>query len=74
MGKKQKRVKFNGCNEDCLNCPYPDCLKPARLMRSARELEISIGDASTESSSRMYTLELGGYGGAKPNVSRNYYR
>lgn len=22
-------VKNGGCNEDCLNCPYPDCYKPA---------------------------------------------
>lgn len=26
-GKRNNRAVFNGCNEDCFNCPYPDCLK-----------------------------------------------
>ena len=24
--------KFKGCNDDCFNCRYSDCLKPSRLI------------------------------------------
>jgi hypothetical protein len=27
-----------------------------------------------ESQARMFTLELGGYGGVRPNISRKYYK
>lgn len=26
--------KWSGCREDCGNCPYPDCVKPAYKMKS----------------------------------------
>lgn len=26
--KEKSAVRFKGCDEDCFNCPYPDCLKP----------------------------------------------
>ena len=33
--EKRRRIKhgldFPGCNDDCFNCIYPDCLKPYRL-------------------------------------------
>ena len=25
---------YKGCDEDCFNCVYDDCYKPARLMRA----------------------------------------
>ena len=25
--------KWKGCNEDCFNCKYPDCTKPANYIR-----------------------------------------
>lgn len=27
IGGQHKR--FKGCDEDCFNCPYPDCYRPA---------------------------------------------
>lgn len=31
LGKKEREV-WRGCNEDCFNCTYSDCLKPLKLM------------------------------------------
>lgn len=25
-----------GCDEDCMNCPYPDCYKPTESIKSDR--------------------------------------
>jgi hypothetical protein len=33
MGRPRKGYKYQGCNEDCFNCPYPDCYKPAQGMK-----------------------------------------
>lgn len=30
--------KFKGCNDDCFNCKYSDCLKPSRLIEH-KEIE-----------------------------------
>lgn len=27
--------KFNGCDEDCFNCPYPDCYRPETLIHES---------------------------------------
>lgn len=27
--------KFTGCDEDCFNCEYPDCMKPAYLIKNS---------------------------------------
>ena len=27
-------MQFNGCDENCFDCPYPDCLKPETGMKS----------------------------------------
>lgn len=34
MKKKAGKDAWYGCEEDCFNCPYHDCLKPAYLMKS----------------------------------------
>lgn len=40
---KEKRLrnskKFTGCDEDCFNCPYPDCRKPAQLLKPDKALK-----------------------------------
>ena len=54
--------KFKGCNEDCLNCPYPDCYKPTYFI-----------DNQGKRQAHMYTLELGGVGKNMPNISRKFY-
>ena len=76
MGRYKKGFEYKGCNEDCLNCPYPDCVKPAREMKPVRDIT-NIPRADNESGgksqARMFTLELGGYGGASPNISRKFY-
>ena len=35
MAKK----KWLGCNEDCFNCEYDDCYRPAKMMHSTDEEE-----------------------------------
>ncbi len=34
----KKSARFMGCNEDCFNCPYPDCRKPAHKMKTDKAL------------------------------------
>lgn len=68
MGKK-----FKGCSEDCAACPYPDCYKPANKLKATRDLEIGAIENRGKDQQKMYTLELGGYGGAGPNISRKFY-
>ena len=76
MGRYKKGLEYKGCDEDCLKCPYPDCLKPASLMRPVRDItNIRRADYEAgESQARMFTLELGGFGGAMPNVNRKFYK
>jgi hypothetical protein len=32
-GKRKYHKKFTGCDEDCFNCKYNDCIKPDKLIR-----------------------------------------
>ena len=71
-----KSQTWQGCDEDCFNCKYPDCRKPARDMKPIRELTTICRcdkNLTCESQSRMFTVELGGFGGARPNISRKFY-
>lgn len=63
-----------GCNEDCFNCPYPDCYKPTQEMKYNESFSVSKAESTGESQARMFTLELGGYGGARPNISKKFLR
>lgn len=68
--------KNGGCDEDCINCPYPDCYKPAHDIKPLSDItKIARCDrvGNGESQGKMYTLELGGYGKIKPNASRKFY-
>ena len=67
----KKKPKYAGCNEDCFNCPYPDCLKPAQKMNRENNYR-PIQRISGESQARMFTVELGKYNSIVPNVSRKY--
>ena len=69
--KKLGRPKFQGCNEDCFHCPYADCEKPAYLMPPTK---LRLFKVEGESQARMFTLELGGYGGENPNISKKFLR
>ena len=41
MAYKTKGVNsWSGCCEDCFNCRYDDCKKPAYLMKSPNEDEL----------------------------------
>ena len=74
MARKKGYRKFKGCNEDCFNCPYPDCYKPVNEIKNDFNMRtLLFGDNGTKSQSRMFTLELGGHGGATPNISRKFY-
>ena len=66
--------KKGGCNEDCFNCPYPDCYKPTKLIKDDVGFYVSQAIVNVESQARMFTLELGGYGGARPNISKKFLR
>ena len=74
MGRYKKGFEFKGCNEDCFNCSYPDCMKPASDMKPTRDVtDIHRVDyGSGESQAKMYTL--GGLGGAKQNLSKKFYK
>lgn len=61
MAKKRGRPKFQGCNEDCFHCPYPDCKKPARLMEKDNSVVKAI--RVNGSYEKMYTVTLGGPSG-----------
>lgn len=64
-----------GCNEDCLNCKYEDCYKPAREMKTDEltKSALSVARKVNNSNCAMYTLELGGVGRNMPNISKKYY-
>jgi hypothetical protein len=70
---KRKTIKFNGCDEDCAHCPYPDCLKPAYQIKSDDNFISKKEKDDLTSQQKMYTLCLGGYGGARPNTSKKFY-
>lgn len=64
--------KKGGCNEDCFNCPFPDCYKPTQEMKYNESFFVSKAVVEAESQARMFTLELGGYGGPRPNISKKF--
>ncbi len=66
--------KFNGCNENCFKCEYKDCLKPAGKMKMDKDIKQALKASKGRSQSPMFALELGGYGGCMPNLSRKYYK
>jgi hypothetical protein len=43
-------------------------------MKSDRQYFVPKGETRGESQARMFTLELGGYGGARPNTSKKFLR
>lgn len=51
--------KFYGCDEDCFNCPYPDCYKPGRLT-TLQDAIVPDFEGVKKSESKHYTLELSG--------------
>lgn len=66
--------KKGGCNEDCFNCPFPDCYKPSQKLKCDESFFVSKAVVEVESQARMFTLELGGYGGPRPNISKKFLR
>ena len=39
MAKVGRKILFDGCNYDCFNCSYPDCLCPDLLVKKEIPLE-----------------------------------
>ena len=39
MSKVGRRILFNGCDYNCFNCSYPDCLCPDVLVEQEVSLE-----------------------------------
>ena len=39
MSQVGRKLLFNGCDYDCFNCNYPDCLCPDQLIKSEIPLE-----------------------------------
>lgn len=72
MGKK-----FFGCSEDCLNCRYPDCLKPVCKMdlKSPLERVDRINKRKTDGSSLVgsFSLELGSAYGNAVKITGKYW-
>ena len=73
MGRYKKRESFNGCDEDCLNCPYADCYKPVHELKSTTDFCSGVVEEVGESQQRMFTIELGGVGKNMPNLSKKFY-
>lgn len=74
MGRYKKGMEFKGCDEDCFNCPYPDCLKAGYKMKPDKYLQAALQLGDLISAPHMYALELGGCGRENPNISRKFYR
>lgn len=36
--RRKNPEKWKGCNEDCFNCTYVDCVKPEYLCRATSEI------------------------------------
>ena len=62
-----------GCNEDCLHCPFPDCYKPAYNLDRKNNARVIPREVTAVSQGKRYTLELGKYGGAHPNISKSWW-
>ena len=64
-----------GCDEDCMNCPYPDCYKPTESIKSDRTYAKVLCDRPSKEKSalHMFTVELGAAGTNRPNLSRKFY-
>ena len=73
MGRPKKGQVFKGCDEDCQNCPYPDCYKPIHELKASTEFTPSQVENKGKTQSHMYTLELGGVGKNMPNLSKKFY-
>ncbi len=53
----KSRKKFTGCDEDCFNCKYRDCLKLASQIR--RDDNISAArQSTTKSSAPTYSVAI----------------
>lgn len=39
VSKVGRKILFNGCDYDCFNCSYPDCLCPDLLVKKEIPLE-----------------------------------
>jgi hypothetical protein len=66
-------AKFNGCDDNCFECPYSDCLKPSYKMNVDKDLQKAMLVRKGESRPHMYTVELGG-GHDTPLISKKFYR
>lgn len=64
-----------GCDEDCMNCPYPDCYKPAIECKADKFVSALLRERTSKKKSalHMFTVELGGTGTNRPNLSRKFY-
>ena len=39
MSKVGRKILFDGCDYDCFNCSYPDCLCPDLLVKQEISIE-----------------------------------
>lgn len=64
-----------GCDEDCINCPYPDCYKPTMECKTDTFVSALLRErpSKEKSAPHMFTVELGGAGTNRPNLSRKFY-
>ena len=67
------KVKYQGCDEDCLNCRYPDCYKPAQHLKSISDVAPQHVESKGKSQARMYTVELGHINTNSPNIRKKRY-
>ena len=73
---KTKAFKCRGgCDENCMNCPYPDCYKPTMECKTDTFVSALLRERPSKEKSalHMFTVEPGGAGTNRPNLSRKFY-
>lgn len=60
--------RHGGCDEDCMNCPYPDCYKPTMECKTDTFVSALLRERTSKEKSalHMFTVELGGAGIYQP--------
>lgn len=69
---RKKKKKYAGCNEDCFNCPYEDCTKPAGKIKTDEATKAAFNLKQTEYTPKRYVVELNSLGRAIPEIMRGF--
>ncbi len=54
----KSRKKFTGCDEDCFNCQYRDCLKPTYKMNRDDSISRAVNYVPKSSGGHIYSSTI----------------